>query len=105
MFFDLIDAALVNSHIVYAKLGNDISLLIFKVVLAKFLIGRYSNRKRFFATSRIQAQKSKNPHPRVPGQMNEIPLLQERRLRSLHFCVLSDMWPVLCFAKKRKHHM
>ena len=52
MFFDLIDVAIVNIHILYSKLGNDISLLNLKIVVAKALIGRYSNRKRFFPTSR-----------------------------------------------------
>ena len=44
-FFDLIDIALVNSHIVYTKLGNDISLLNFKIGVAKPLIERYRNCK------------------------------------------------------------
>ena len=45
MFFDLTDIAIVNSHIMYAKLGNSISLLDFKIVVAKSLIGRYFNRQ------------------------------------------------------------
>ena len=44
MFFDLIDVTYVNSHIVYLKLDDDISLLNFKILVAKALIGRYSNR-------------------------------------------------------------
>ena len=43
MFSNLIDVALVNSHIVYTKLGNDVSLLNFKTVVAMF--GIYSSRK------------------------------------------------------------
>ena len=43
MFFDLIDIAIVNSYIVSTKLGTSISLLDFKIVVAKSLIGRYSN--------------------------------------------------------------
>ena len=46
MFFDLIDDALVNKHIVYTKLDNDISLLYFKIVVAKAFISRNSNGKR-----------------------------------------------------------
>ena len=61
LFFDLIDVALVNSHIVYTKLGNDISLLNFKIVEAKALVGRYSNCKRLFNTSRSSKQKSHEP--------------------------------------------
>ena len=36
-FFDLIDVTHVNSDIVYMKLDDDISLLNFKIVLAKAL--------------------------------------------------------------------
>ena len=47
MFFDLIDVALVKSHIVYTELGNDISLLNFKIVVTKALIDKYSHCNRF----------------------------------------------------------
>ena len=50
MFFDVI--AIVNSHIAYTKLGNSIFLLDFKIVVAKSLIRRYSNRQRSFPLSR-----------------------------------------------------
>ena len=43
MFFDLKDVTHVNSHIVYMKLGHDISMLNYKIVVAKYLIGRHSN--------------------------------------------------------------
>ena len=52
MVFDPIDVTHVNSQIVYIKLDDDISLLNFKIAVAKALIGRYSNRKRSFSTSR-----------------------------------------------------
>ena len=45
MFFDLIDVTHGNSQIVYMKPDDKISLLNFKIVAAKDLIGRYSNRK------------------------------------------------------------
>ena len=45
LFFYLIDVTIVISHIVYTKLGSDISLLSFKIALAKTFIGRYSNCK------------------------------------------------------------
>ena len=51
-FFDLIDVALVNSHNVNAKLGNDISLQNFKTGVGKALIGRYSNSKILIPISR-----------------------------------------------------
>ena len=37
MFFDLIDFTLVKSHTVYTKLGNDISLMNFKIVTKAFV--------------------------------------------------------------------
>ena len=40
MCFYLMDVTHLNSHIVYMKLGDDISLLNFKIVVAKALIGR-----------------------------------------------------------------
>ena len=61
MFFALIDVGLANSHGVYTKLGNDIFVLNFKIVVAKALIGRYSNRKKLFPTSRPSKQKSHEP--------------------------------------------
>ena len=74
MLFDLIDVTLINSHILYMKLGNNISLLNFKTVVEKALIGRYSKRKRFFLTSRSSKQKYHEPSmPReVPTHMSEI---------------------------------
>ena len=92
MFFDLLDVALVISHIVYTKFGNGISLLNFKVAVAKTLIGRYSNRNRLFPTNRSGKQK---PHePSMPREVaNHMPELQEKRMRCHYrknksFCVL-----------------
>ena len=58
IFFDLIDIAIVNSYIVYAKLGNSISLLDFKIIVSKSLIERYSNRQRSFPLSRTSKRKA-----------------------------------------------
>ena len=58
IFLDLIDIVIVNSHIVYTKLGNSISLLDFKIVVSKSLIERYSNRQRSFPLSRTSKQKA-----------------------------------------------
>ena len=71
MFFDLADVPLVNSHIVYTKLGNDISLLNFKIVVEKALIGRYSHCKKLSPTSILDKRKSHEPSmPRkVPTHM------------------------------------
>ena len=83
MFFDLIDVALLNSHIVYAKLGKDISLLNFKTVVTKALSSRYSNCKRFLPTSRSSKWKFHEPSiPKVPTHMPEI---QEKQMRC-HYC-------------------
>lgn len=53
MFFDLLDVTLVNSYIFYKKFGNNISLLKFKTVVTKALIGRYKNRNRSFFTTQL----------------------------------------------------
>ena len=45
----------------YCLDDNDISLTNFKTVLAKSLIGRYSNRKRSFPTSMPRKRKSHEP--------------------------------------------
>ena len=62
MLFDLMDVTHVNGHIVYMKLGDDMSLLTFKIVAAKALIGRYSNRNRSFSTP-DRASESIMNHP------------------------------------------
>lgn len=61
MFINLIYYALVNSNIVYTKLGNDILLLNFKIVVAKALIGRYINLKNLLPTSGSGEQISHEP--------------------------------------------
>ena len=73
MFSDLIDVAIVNNHIVYTTLGNDILLLNLKIVVAKALTGRYSNRKGLLPTSRSRKRKSHEPsmHREVPIHMPE----------------------------------
>lgn len=104
MFINLIYYALVNSNIVYTKLGNDILLLNFKIVVAKALIGRYINLKNLLPTSGSGEQISHEPSmPRevltytheFQKKRIRMPLLQERRLRSQNFCILSNMSPVL----------
>ena len=61
MFFNLIDVALVKNHIAYMKLGNYISLLNFKTVVAEALISRYNNSKRSFPISRSNKRKFYKP--------------------------------------------
>lgn len=73
MIFDLVDVAIVNSHIIYTKYGNDMSLRNFKIGVEKDLIDRYSNCKRSLTTSKPSRQSSPEPSmPRdVPTQMSE----------------------------------
>ena len=61
MFFDLMDVTHVKNHIVSMKLGDDISLPNFKIVVAKALIGRYSNCNRSFSTNRLSKRKTHEP--------------------------------------------
>ena len=58
MFFDLINIAIMNSHIVYTKLGTSIFLLDFKIAVVKSMIARYSNRQRSFPLNRTNKQKA-----------------------------------------------
>ena len=88
MSFDLIHVVFANGHIAYTKLGKGISLLNIKIVVAKTYIGRYSNRKKLFPTSRLIKQKSHEPSmPReVPTCMPEF---QEKPVR-WHYCKNED---------------
>ena len=78
------DVTHVNSHIVYMKLGDDISLLNFKIIVAKVLIGRYSNHNRSFSTTKLSKRKSREPSMtrEVPTRMPEF---QQKRMRC-HYC-------------------
>ena len=51
IFFDLMDLALVISHILYQQLNSDCKLVGFKTVIANSLIGKYSSRQRAFPQS------------------------------------------------------
>ena len=53
MFFNLINIAILNNHIVYKKFGNSVSFLDFKNVVTELLIGRYTNWQLSFPLSRI----------------------------------------------------
>ena len=84
MVFDLIDAVLVNSNIVYTKLDNDISLLNLKIAVGKALLGRYSKSKRSFPT--IRPSKQKSHEESMPKAVpTHIPEFQEKRMRC-HYC-------------------
>ena len=86
MLFDLIDVTHVSSHMshVYIKLRDGISLLPFIIVVAKALIGRYSNRKRSFPNIRLRKWKSHEPS--MPRQVpTHMPEFQYKQMRC-HFC-------------------
>ena len=80
----LFDIAIMNSHIVYTKLGNSISLLYFKIVVAKSLIARYSNRQRSFPLNRKSKRKTlaSSLPKEIPTQMPEF---NEKRMQC-SFC-------------------
>ena len=97
MFFDITPVVHVISHLVYVRFGHDISLLIFKIVVAKDLIGRCSNCKRSFPTSEPRRQKS---HELTMSRElpTHIPKFQEKQIRCHNcnkeysaFCDMSDM--------------
>ena len=69
-FLDLIDVAPVNSHVVYTKLDNDISLLNFKTIVKKV---PHQSVKQEKISWTIQAQRSPNPYTTVLGETNEMP--------------------------------
>ena len=76
----IIDVTLVSSHIAGTKLGNDIWLQNFKIVVERVLTGRCSNRKRSFPTTRPNKQKSHEPS--VPREVPiHMPEFQEKRTR------------------------
>ena len=81
IFFDLIDIAIVNSHIVYTKLDNSIFLHDFQIIVAKSFIGRYNNRQRSFPLSRTNKRKAlESSLPKeIPTHMPEF---NEKRMQS-----------------------
>ena len=93
------------SHIVYMKLVDDISLLDFKIVVAKPLVGRYSNRNRSFCTTRLSKQKSHDSEykrMRCHDCKNE-----SSDFKSFMSCQACGLY--LCLTKERncflKHHL
>ena len=92
VLFDLIDVALVNSHIVYTKLDNGISLLNFKIAAAKAWNGRYSNRKRSFPPRKHKSHEPSIPRE-VPTHMLEY---QEKGIGCLYFKNEAQITKRLC---------
>ena len=84
MFFDLIDIAIVNSHIVYTKPGNLISFLDFKIVVGKSFIGRYTNWRRSSPFSKTSKEKALEAW--LPKEMStHMPEFKEKLMRC-NFC-------------------
>ena len=84
MLLDLTDVPIVNGHIVHTKLGNDILLLSFKIVLAKALVGRHSNRKSLFPISRPSKRKSHELSMARELRTN-MPEFQDNQMKC-HYC-------------------
>ena len=68
IFSSLIGITIVNSRIVYTKVGNSISLLDFKIVVVKSLLGSYINQQRPFCFFFEQ-----NKQPKSIGDINSLP--------------------------------
>ena len=54
IFFDLLDVAVVKSHIIFGMMfAESMSLLQFKISVARWFVGNYCNRARSFPSQRI----------------------------------------------------
>ena len=78
IFFDLIDIACVNSHIVFRKFTSDnIDLKNFKLSVAEGLIAQYSSRQR--ASSKSKATKRKFTSIPSSGEIAHLPTFGDRK--------------------------
>ena len=111
MFLHLIDIAIANSHIVYTKLGTSISLLDFKIIIAKSLTGRYSNWQLSFSLSRTSKRKAlESSLPKeIPTHMPQFSFCKNEgsNHKKLVSCPTCGLY--LCCTKERncfpKHHI
>ena len=85
MFFDLTDNVIVNSHIVYTKLGNSISLLDLKLLLqSRWLEGIAFDSNLFLwveqaskSTGVITAKENTNTHAGIQREVLAMQFLQK----------------------------
>ena len=113
IFSSLIDITIVNSRIVYTKVGNSISSLDFKIVVVKSLLGRYSNQQRSFSflfeqnkqpknTGDITSKGNTNTRTGIQLEVHAMQFLQKWRSWSWKICISSDLWSVLALYQREK---
>ena len=94
MFLDLINIAIMNSHIVYMN---------FKIVVVKSLIGRYNNRQRSFSLSSNQVKctgvittnGNTNTHAETQREAHTMQFFAKMKELTIKNCIFSVLWSVL----------
>ena len=114
IFFDLMDIAFVNSYLIFnVKYPNKLSLLDYKIVVAKNLIQYHQSRKRIVPMSR--PSKRKNQPESIDNHGGHLPDYQTMRKRCAEgkenrtFVICLTCNIPLCLVKERncfqKHHI
>ena len=114
IFFDLMDIACVNSYLIYnMKHPKKLSLLDYKIVVAKNLIQYHQSRKRIVPMSR--PSKRKNQPESIDNHGGHLPDYQTMRKRCAEgkenrtFVICLTCSIPLCLVKERncfqKHHI
>ena len=94
IFFDLMDSVVVNAHVIYKKKVNaEMSLLIFKIILAESLINRFSSRKRKITVEEPQLIVEL---PQPLKEPDDIVQFTEKRQRC-QYCFTNGKKDVKCF--------
>ena len=113
IFSSLIGITIVNSRIVYTKVGNSISLLDFKIVVVKSLLGRYINQQRSFcflfeqnkqpkSTGDITSKGNTNTPAGIQLEVHAMQFLQKWRSWPWKICISNDLWSVLALYQREK---
>ena len=114
IFFDLMDGACINSYLIYnMRHPNKLSLLDYKIVVAKNLIQYHQGRKRIVPMSR--PSKRKNQPESIDNHGGHLPDYQTMRKRCAEgkenrtFVICLTCNIPLCLVKERncfqKHHI